>query len=332
MEKILTIAVPSYNAAEYLKETIPTMAEVRYPEKLEIIIVNDGSTDNTLEEAEKLREKYPETVTILNKENGGHGSTINASIPLAKGKYYKVIDADDWIETDNLSDFMDYLENCEDDEVISAFYEVFMDSGTESLIDYPVKKEKFTYQYSELIKEVGRIPAMHSKTTKTSILQNNDITLDENCFYVDMEFITFTMPFVKTASYFKAPLYRYRLGTEGQSVNINSFIKNEKMHERVFFRMIDFYNTYEKELSNIEVEALAKLIKRINATHYKILLARPYRVNRKSDILRLENEVKSKNVRFYKENYGNRIKILRKSHYLAFWPLVILTHWKYRKF
>lgn len=111
MNKILTITVPSYNAESYLLETIPTMLSVSNPEKLEIIIVNDGSKDNTLAVAQQLKENYPETIVIVDKENGGHGSTINSGIKIATGKYFKVVDADDWIESKNLSELIYYLEN-----------------------------------------------------------------------------------------------------------------------------------------------------------------------------------------------------------------------------
>ena len=85
MNKVLTITVPSYNAENYLLETIPTMLSVSNPEKLEIIIVNDGSKDNTLAVAQQLKENYPETIVIVDKENGGHGSTINSGIKIATG-------------------------------------------------------------------------------------------------------------------------------------------------------------------------------------------------------------------------------------------------------
>ena len=125
MNKILTITVPSYNAENYLLETIPTMLSISNIEKLEIIIVNDGSKDNTLAVAQNLKQNYPNTIVIVDKENGGHGSTINAGIKIATGKYFKVIDADDWVESNNLEQLIEYLSECNDDEVISPFIKVY---------------------------------------------------------------------------------------------------------------------------------------------------------------------------------------------------------------
>ena len=71
--------------------------------KLDIIVVNDGSTDQTVEITNKYVEKYKQSIRLINKENGGHGSTINTSIKHAKGKYYKILDSDDWVNSENLN-------------------------------------------------------------------------------------------------------------------------------------------------------------------------------------------------------------------------------------
>ena len=198
MNKILTITVPSYNAESYLLETIPTMLSVSNPEKLEIIIVNDGSKDNTLAVAQQLKENYPETIVIVDKENGGHGSTINSGIKIATGKYFKVVDADDWIESKNLSELIYYLEKCNDDEVISPFVKIYTDKNTEEIYSYKPKLNQKTYQYDEFLSEINELPKMHAICIKTEILQENNIQIDENCFYVDLEYNVFPMPYIKT--------------------------------------------------------------------------------------------------------------------------------------
>ena len=146
MGKILTITVPSYNAENYLLETIPTMLSISNIEKLEIIIVNDGSKDNTLAVAQNLKQNYPNTIVIVDKENGGHGSTINAGIKIATGKYFKVIDADDWVESNNLEQLIEYLSECNDDEVISPFIKVYTDKNTEEEYSYSVNDNRKSYE------------------------------------------------------------------------------------------------------------------------------------------------------------------------------------------
>ena len=108
-DKILTITVPSYNAEKYLVETMPSILETRHKELIDLIIVNDGSTDSTSDRAREIEEQYPGIVRVINKENGGHGSAVNTGIEYAVGKYFKVVDADDWVDTENLDLLIEYL-------------------------------------------------------------------------------------------------------------------------------------------------------------------------------------------------------------------------------
>ena len=109
-DKILTVVVPSYNAEKYLCETMPSILETRNKDLIDLIIVNDGSTDLTREIAERIERQYPEIVRVINKENGGHGSAVNTGIEYAVGKYFKVVDADDWVDTENLDSLIEYLQ------------------------------------------------------------------------------------------------------------------------------------------------------------------------------------------------------------------------------
>ena len=92
MQKILTITIPSYNVEAYIAATLDTMVTINNLDLLEILVVNDGSKDNTVAVAQQYVDKYPNSVRIIDKENGGHGSTINAGIREATGKYFKVVD------------------------------------------------------------------------------------------------------------------------------------------------------------------------------------------------------------------------------------------------
>ena len=80
MKKILTIIVPSYNTEAYIDECLPTMLKHRYRKQLELLLVNDGSRDGTLEKLKQYEQSYPDTVPVIDKEIGGHGSVINLGI------------------------------------------------------------------------------------------------------------------------------------------------------------------------------------------------------------------------------------------------------------
>ncbi|VEG71538.1 glycosyl transferase, family 2 protein [[Pasteurella] aerogenes] len=317
MTKVLSIVVPSYNAQYFLLESIPTMVSIPNREQLEVVIVNDGSKDDTLAVANKFKSDFPNIITVIDKENGGHGSTINAGIRVARGKYFKVVDADDWVIPENLADLVSYLASIDDDQVISPFIKIYMDTSEQEVVSYNVLLLNQTYQYEKFLKEINCIPSMHSITIKTEILRKNNIFIDENCFYVDLEYNTFPMPFIKTVSYFDKPVYKYRLGMPNQSVNINSYIKNVSMHKKVIFSLISFFNNYNSA-SKIEYELLKKLILEVISIHSNIYLAMSDTRKAKVDFLLFEKELKSKNPLFIQLSTGKKLLILRKSNYTFF--------------
>ena len=94
--KYISFAIPCYNSEEYMEKCIRSL--LTSGEDVEIIIVNDGSKDKTSEIAHAYREKYPNIIKVVDKENGGHGDAVNSGLSSATGKYFKVVDSDDWVD------------------------------------------------------------------------------------------------------------------------------------------------------------------------------------------------------------------------------------------
>lgn len=107
--KYITFVVPSYNSQDYLHRCVDTL--IPDNDEIEIIIVNDGSTDKTAEIADAYAEKYPNTIRVVHKENGGHGSAVNTGLSLACGQYLKVVDSDDWLDDSALKKLLLQLKN-----------------------------------------------------------------------------------------------------------------------------------------------------------------------------------------------------------------------------
>ena len=120
MDKILTISIAAYNVEKFLFETLSSL-KCKNLDKLEVIIVNDGSKDGTVDVANSFIESYPNTFKIINKENGGYGSTINKGIEFATGKYFKQLDGDDKFDTENLDKFIEELEKIDVDIAYTPF-------------------------------------------------------------------------------------------------------------------------------------------------------------------------------------------------------------------
>jgi len=225
--KVLTISIAAYNVEKYLDQTLKSIVASNVTDDLEAIIVNDGSKDNTAAKAEKYIEEYPDTFILINKENGGWGSTVNASINIAKGKYFKLLDGDDWVDSEGLAEFVNRLKNIDTDCVFTNYTEVYEKNMNKNLIEPKYEKEKI---FS--VKEVNRF-CMHILSVKTKLLKDNNVRLLEHCFYTDLEFFTRSIMFANTVIYIPVNVYCYRLGLQGQSVSIQGYSKHIKEHDLV---------------------------------------------------------------------------------------------------
>ena len=97
MEKVLTVVIPSFNVEKYLRQTLESLRNEEILEDVEVLIVDDGSTDGTAKIGKEYEKRYPQTYRVISKTNGGHGSTINCGIEQSRGTFFKVVDGDDWV-------------------------------------------------------------------------------------------------------------------------------------------------------------------------------------------------------------------------------------------
>ena len=107
--KTLTFLIPCYNVAGCVRHCIESMLVDSFLDDIEILLINDGSQDNTLDILREYEQKYPTVVRVIDKQNGGWGTAINLGIREAQGKYIKEVDADDWVSSDNLQEYISFL-------------------------------------------------------------------------------------------------------------------------------------------------------------------------------------------------------------------------------
>ncbi|EOS69041.1 hypothetical protein C818_02918 [Lachnospiraceae bacterium MD308] len=124
IDKILTIAISEYNVEKYLDNILSTILDEQILDKIEILLVNDESKDKTKSIGQQYEKRYPDSIYLINKENGGHGSALNKGIELATGKYFKVVDGDEWVDTKEFIKFVKTLENVESDVVATPYVRV----------------------------------------------------------------------------------------------------------------------------------------------------------------------------------------------------------------
>lgn len=253
--KTISFAVPCYNSADYMEKCVESLLPCG--DDIEIILVDDGSTkDDTPAICDRLVEQHPGIVRAIHKENGGHGSGVNAGLAAAEGLYYKVVDSDDWLDKEAMDTIMPYLREQKalveqaqqqgasataTDLVIANYVYEKVYEGTHTTIRYtnvfPTDKE-FTWS------QVGRFnPSqyllMHSVIYRTQMLRDMDLKLPEHCFYVDNIFVYVPLPHVKTMRYFDVDMYRYFIGREDQSVNEKVMLSRIDQQIRITKVMID---------------------------------------------------------------------------------------------
>jgi len=251
--KTLTISVAAYNAEKTIEKCLDSMVNAKCVDDLEIIVVNDGSKDSTLEIANRYAAKYPASVIVVDKENGGHGSTINASIVRATGKYYRIVDSDDWVDTDNLEKLIDVLKNAEEDLIYNPYIEVNYSTGAQiPYTAYKTPRNNYSFEMNNKDLKLFFAMHMHTSTVKTDLVKRFGPVIEENCFYVDQEFIVYSFSAAKTMRVFDYPVYYYLLGDANQSVSIGNMIKRRNQHRRVTEKLLGFYEDLAKTSAPVQ--------------------------------------------------------------------------------
>jgi glycosyltransferase involved in cell wall biosynthesis len=233
-EKYLTIAVPCYNSQEYMRRCVDSL--LPGGEDVEIILIDDGSTDRTGEIADEYAKQYPGIVQAVHKENGGHGSGVNLGMKLAKGVYFKVVDSDDWLEETAYRKLLEQLktwigsesENEKEhaqttipDLIVCNYVYNHLDEGVSRTMSY---RNVFPEKQICMWEEIGHFRpsqylVMHALIYRTEVLRESGIELPEHTFYVDNIFACQPLPYVKSIYYMDLDLYQYYLGRADQSVN-----------------------------------------------------------------------------------------------------------------
>ena len=223
-KKLLTICVPAYNVEEYIEKNLRSYEQELIRTRVEVLIINDGSSDRTKELAEQYSDKYPETYRVIDKENGGHGSTINRGIEEAKGMYFKVVDGDDWLTQTALIKLLRELEKSSADLVITDYQTIDKKSGDREVIRYCSLESGALYTIGELTQKKALV-SMATACYKTEILLKHRVRLLEKTYYVDEQLNVQPFAFINTIFYMNLVLYNYLIGNQSQSMAIHNQIQ-----------------------------------------------------------------------------------------------------------
>ena len=226
--KLLTVTVPCYNSQDYMRHCIESL--LPGGERVEILIIDDGSKDDTGRIADEYAEKYPTIVRVIHQENGGHGEGINQGLRHAAGTYFKVVDSDDWL-SDDFPAFLDLLEQCEArggvDLAVTNYYYVHSDGIGDRSINYSsVLPEGRVFTWADTRPfRIHQMLTIHSCTFRTENMRKWGCELPKHTFYEDNLMVYLTLPHTRRMVYMNADLYRYAIGRPDQSVQRTVMMK-----------------------------------------------------------------------------------------------------------
>ena len=249
--KLLTVTVPCYNSQDYMRNCIESL--LPGGERVEIIIIDDGSKDNTGLIADEYAAKYPTIVKAIHQPNGGHGEGINQGLAHATGRYFKVVDSDDKVSED-FDLFLDTLEECEArggvDLMVTNYYYVHSDGIGDRSINYSnVLPENKIFIWDETKPFLPhQMLTIHSCTFRTEAMRACGGKLPKKTFYEDNLMVCRTLPHVKKLYYLNVDLYRYWIGRAGQSVQKDVMMK--RYHHQVLCTELCFKSFHFDDIKN----------------------------------------------------------------------------------
>ena len=317
--KLLSVAIPSYNSQDYMRKCIESL--LPGGDEVEILVVDDGSKDETPRIADEYEEQYPGIVRAIHQENGGHGEAVNAGLRHASGYFYKVVDSDDWVDEEAYQKILDFLRKAVREEepldmLISNYVYEKQGAIHKKVIHYHSILPEGRYFGWEEIGNFGPSQniLMHSVIYRTDMLKNSGMQLPKHTFYVDNLFVYLPLPYVKKMYYLDVNFYRYFIGRDDQSVNEKVMISRIDQQLRVNKIMIDTYAEHE---DHFDSEKLKKYMIHYLQTILMVSSVLLMKMNtEEADAMRddLWHYLEQKSPRAYKSCEGTLIGKLTTSH------------------
>lgn len=270
--KNLTILIPVYNTEKYIKRCLDSLIVPEVLDDIEIIVVNDGSKDRSAEIVRGYVQRYPDTIVLIDKENGGHGSTINAGIAAATGKYFRVLDSDDWFNTLEFVKFVDRLREEDADLIVCDYRKEHTYNSKSEYFRYKNLQDGHVYNFDKFDLTIleGEYFVMATSTYKTEILRKSGLKLLEKTFYVDMQYNVVPITQINNFTYYHLDIYRYFIGRKEQSMNMDNFVRNQEHHKKMIKWLIEYYTKMSSKLSSNKKEYIEIILTYTLNTHYSI--------------------------------------------------------------
>lgn len=262
--KLLSVVVPAFNARQRLGRCLDSLL-IRNQEllaALEVIVVNDGSTDDTSEIAHRYSAAYPDVFVVIDKENGNSGSCVNAALAVARGRYFRELDSDDWLDTDALEAFVGLLADCREDIVSTLKRDHFPDGHTFSYegigVDYDKTCLLDEFRFKRPMDKVHF--TMHAMSYRTDFLRSICYRQLEGLFYTDQDLCYFPLKAARDIRFSRLCVYQYSEGRDDQSIAIRNVIKYKHDIFLIAKQLLEDFISVENELSENRRRVLLEIV------------------------------------------------------------------------
>lgn len=305
----ISIIIPVYGVEKYIRQCLESVINQTY-KNLEIIVVNDGTKDNSIRIVEEYL--FDKRIKIINKENGGISSARNRGIEEATGEYVSFVDSDDWLEIDLYEKIIQILERDKAEIIVFNYNR------------YSENKKKYRRNILKLKKIPKEILFKNlngecwNKLYKIEFLRENNLRFFEGIIYEDIIWEIETMHLVEKIKFYNYSGYNYRYDREGSIINTLKFSEIKKAYLKIIEKIDNIltkemrYNLtklQKKRLKLFKLELSLKLKEKIEFSEIKEKL-KEYIWNDKKDIKFLKKDIQDilkikniKNINFFEPIY-----------------------------
>ena len=321
MEKVLTVSVAAYNVEKFIHQTLDSCIASEILDDLEVLVIDDGAKDNTASIAWEYEKKYPDTFRLIQKENGGYGTTVNLSIRKATGTYFKLLDGDDWFQTPGLVKLIAVLKNTDADLIFNPMYKEYPER---EVLEQDTWRKYIGMELPVENIEAGVFAGMWEVTAKTRVLRENWVDLPGRTLYTDHFYLIQMIPYARKALFLDFPVYCYRLGNAEQSVSLESRKKHIDEIVKVSELVSQYYHDFCKNSPN-KIYARERARFTYMEAHRALLLM-PYNLHTMKRVKHFDNQLKEIDKEIYDEcakRVGKKSLIfMRNTAFWGYWLIV----------
>lgn len=327
--KILTLAIPAYNMEKFLGRCLDSVLHHDYDSKVEVIVINDGSKDSTIEIARDYAARFPKQLRVIDKSNGGWGSAVNIAMKEATGRYFRLLDSDDWFDPKAYRNFLELLETTDADIVATSYTKVY-DSVPNRFFGFESELCGHKMSMSQRLEQTGYLSdaPMATLCYRRELLEGFAVA---DRFYADVEFAMIPFAKASTILYSDLNLYQYYLGREDHSTSVSGYRKNFRDYIKMTCKLVRIYDTLANSVPVSGRKLMQnEIIKHVIFSYYLLLSPTFFGCDpdSKDYCIRYDGWLREASAYFYKRASSARVKKI--IPYISIWRAIRVNVLKLR--